>query len=46
MEDREVYTFKELKNLTKNPVIEPIVNNLVYITCGKTQNWYAVKRKD
>jgi len=37
MEDREVYTFKELKNLTKNPVIEPIINNLVYITCGKTQ---------
>jgi len=34
MEDQEVYTFKEVVNLTKNPVIAPIVNSLVYITCN------------
>lgn len=38
MEEMEVYTFEELAELCGNPIIKPIVENLVYIaednTCG------------
>ena len=33
MENRELYELKELKALTGNPVIAPIVKSLVYVAC-------------
>lgn len=32
MEDREYFTYAELKSLCNNPVVAPIINNLVLIT--------------
>lgn len=38
MEEREIYQFGELVSLSKNPVIAPIVNSLVYVVQDEQSN--------
>mgnify|MGYP000660485868 CR=1 FL=1 len=38
MEDRETYSFEELKNLCENPVVVAVVKALVFVTDGTTED--------